>query len=104
MARSGRSPDALAAQQAMTMAPAALRYGDCATSKGAQTAAASAVAPTADGIGLSRVSVPASVTISTAPIESRSPEPPLISACPDTEARMTATAAAMVIRKFTLLA
>src|SRR5215469_10466565 len=88
--------DAPAAQQPMMTTPASLMSTDRSTSSGTLAITARTVAPIAAWFGASLVSVPAPATTITAPIEAASQAPPLISTYSDVEARMTASAAAIV--------
>ncbi len=89
---------ALAAQHPMIRRPTAFRYHEWSVSSGAQTIAAMMAEPIARWFGAILVSVPARAMTITAPIVANSQPPPLIRTISDTEARMTATAAAMVSR------
>src|SRR5690242_21903210 len=96
--RSGRKPDALAAQSRIMPAPVAVRYGDEAARNGTLAITASTEAPTAAGTGLTRVRVPASATITTAPPAWTYQAAPSMRLNMETEASITATAAASVSR------
>ncbi len=82
----------------MTAPPVALRNGDWAASMGTAAIAVRTVAPIAAGPGLILVRVPASATTSTAPLAWTNQAAPFIRLNSETEASITASAAAMVSR------